>query len=183
MLEEAAQQLAQLAKQPLRAYSTYDFGRERDTSARSIVVPTDVAEDLLNTFRNELSPGVIAFIGTTRWLGDEQHDAASELVVANGASQFDSLLVARSDAINYGMETEDLVKKLTEYDQMHGISIFHAETDTIEFQLLRIPDQLTAFCEDLYTFCPDIVDQNCETVEALAQEIAANEGKVFLWWD
>ena len=79
MLEEAAQQLAQLAKQPPRAYSTYDFGRERDTSARSIVVPTDVAEDLLNTFRNDLSQGVIAFIGTTRWLSDEQHDAASEL--------------------------------------------------------------------------------------------------------
>ena len=46
-----------------------------------------------------------------------------------------------------------------------------AETDTIEFTFLKLPAGLRAFCEDLYEFCPDIVDQGVGTVEALESEI------------
>ena len=45
-----------------------------------------------------------------------------------------------------------------------------------------MPDPLDAFCADLYEFCPDIVEQGCESVAALEEEIAA-AGRVFLWWD
>ena len=80
------------------------------------------------------------------------------------------------------METEDLVRKLQEYDAKYGIDIFHAETDTIEFRFRSLPEDLAAFCADLYEFCPDIVDQGVGTVEKLEEEVART-GTVFLWWD
>ena len=182
MLDRAASRLAEFSGRPLRGHSTFDFGRDRDSGARSVIVAKDVAEGLLKRIRAQLPERVIAFIGTTKWLGDEKHDGV-ELVVANGHSQFDILRVARSDAVNYGMETEDLVAKLVEYDEAYGIDIFQAETDTIQFTLRRPPDPLSPFCSDLYEFCPDIVDQGCATIEALEEEIAASAGRVFLWWD
>ena len=180
-LEDAAARLAALADAPVRNYSTYDFGRERDPHARSAIVPHDRAAQLVQKLREQLGPNLICFIGTTHWLGDEQHDG-DEVVVAVGQTQFDILRVARSDAVNHGMETEELIKKLQEYDDQFGIDIFHAETDTIEFALIRRPENLTVFCRDLYEFCPDIVDQGTGTLARLEQEIK-NRQQVFLWWD
>ncbi|HCS51524.1 MAG TPA: hypothetical protein DIW81_08000, partial [Planctomycetaceae bacterium] len=128
-LDDAAARLAEISRASIRGYSNYDLGRNRDPKAKSVIAPHDRSQQLVAELREELGPNLICFIGTTRWLGDEEHDG-DEIVIANGKSQFDILRVARSDAINYGMETEDLIKKLKEYDDQFGIDIFHAETDT-----------------------------------------------------
>jgi len=174
-LDEAATRLAEAAGTSHRDYSTYDFGRERDPQAKSVIAPSEHSSRLVHELRGQVGPNIIVFVGTTSWLGDE-------IVVAQGRDQFDILRVARSDAVNYDMGTEDLIKKLRSYDQQFGIDIFHAETDTIELGLVEMPDDLTAFCQDLYEFCPDIVDQGTGTVERLEEEIREAE-QVFLWWD
>src|SRR5437870_2849713 len=156
VLESIASRLSDIAGQPFRAYSSFDFGREHDDTARSVIVAKEAAVEVLKTVRAELKPGVVAFIGTTNWLGKEKPDGV-EIVVANGQSQFDILRTARSDAANYGLDTEDLIQKLKEYDDAFGIDIFYAETDTIQFRLSEMPDPLRPFCEDLYKFCPAIV--------------------------
>jgi hypothetical protein len=146
------------------------------------VVPEPSAGQLLQDVRQQLAPGVIAFIGTTRWLGSERHPGGTEVVIARGEDQFDILRVARSDAVNYGLGTEELVSKLRSYHEAHGIDLDHAETDTIEFGLARLPVPLAAFCADLYEFCPDIVDQGVGTVEGLEDEVRERR-RVSLWWD
>lgn len=181
-LDAAAERLSEVSGAPIRNYSTRDFGRDRYPDARSVVVPNTKAREILQQVRSELGPGLVAFIGTTQWLGDEQHADGEEIVVARGNSQFDTLRVAKSDAVNYDMVTDDLIKKLTEYDRDYGIDIFHAETDTIEFRFSKLPADLPGFCKDLYEFCPDIVDQGVGTVEALESEIRKTQ-EVFLWWD
>ncbi len=180
-LEQAAQRLSELAGKPVRPYSTRDFGRENYPAARSVVVPDAVARSLVRTLRDELSEGLVAFLGCDRSLADNAAEG-TELVVGLGESQFDILRIAASDAVNYGMETDDLVRKLQQYDTDFGIDIFHAETDTIEFDLKSMPGDLRAFCDDLYEFCPDIVDQGAGSIEALEKEIAERRA-VFLWWD
>lgn len=179
-LEEAGAVLAEVTGKPLRPHSTVDFGREPQPLGRSVIVAEGVSRDSLTTVRGRLGPGIVAFIGTTSWLGDERHDGV-ELVVAEGSSQFDILRVARSDAVNFDMDTEQLIQKLQQYDQQVGIDIFHAETDTIEAMLLRTPENMQAFTEDVYEFCPDIVDQGVGSVEELAKSLEL--GQLYLWWD
>ncbi len=166
---------------PVRPFSTYDFGRARDERCRSVVLPEARVGSLLPGLRETLPSGFVAFIGTTRWLGEEQHEGV-ELVVGPGASQLDIPRLARSDAANYDMGTEDLIGKLQKYDGDYGIDIFHAETDTIEFTLLNTPDDVPTFAADLYAFCPDAVDQGLGSVEELEESVEAY-GQVYLWWD
>ena len=45
-----------------------------------------------------------------------------------------------------------------------------------------MPEDLAAFADEVYDFCPDIVEQGCDSVEALAEAIAETS-TVFLWWD
>lgn len=173
--------LARMSGERVRPYSTYDFGRERDDRYLSAVLPERRASALLPVIRPELPPSTVAFIGTSRWLGEERHDGV-ELVIGPGESQFDILRLARTDAVNYDMDTEDIVTKLREYDAAYGITIMHAETDTVELNLWRTPDDLAAFAADLYDFCPDIVDQGIGSVEAFAESVEI-VGTVYLWWD
>jgi hypothetical protein len=180
-LDEATTRLTQLSGRETRTFSTRDFGRERNSAGRSVLVEESIAPVLVAKIRAELGPGLLAFVGCTRSLA-QPPDSGSEVVIAPGLSQFDIVRIAQSDAVNYDMTTEDLIRKLEEYDSKYGIDIFHAETDTIEFKFKKLPDDLGAFCKDLYQFCPDIVDQGVGTVDELEKAIAES-GQVYLWWD
>lgn len=180
-MDEARELLEAVHQRTVRPYSNYDFGRSRDETACSVTVSERAARELLPRIRSRLEPGMLAYIGTTQWLGDEQPDGV-EVAIGQGNSQFDILRQARSDAANYDMTTEDLITKLQDYDTQYGIDIFHAETDTIEFRLLRVPEDMDAFARDLYEFCPDIVDQGVGSLEALKASILQNQ-QVYLWWD
>jgi hypothetical protein len=41
---------------------------------------------------------------------------------------------------------------------------------------------LLAFAEDIYKFCPDIVEQGCGSISKLI-EIIDVTGQILLWWD
>ncbi|PQO43559.1 DUF4253 domain-containing protein [Blastopirellula marina] len=181
-LDEAAALLAQLSGEEVRPYATRDFGRDENPAARSVIVSLEDSFAILGQLRPKLGPGVLAFVGCTRSLAEEADEEASELVVALGDNQFDILRIAATDAVNFDMTTDDLVKKLQEYDAKYGIDIFHAETDTVQFRFEQLPEDMPAFCEDLYEFCPDIVDQGVGTVEEL-QQVIVESSVVYLWWD
>lgn len=182
-LDQAAQRLAEISGKMVRPFATRDFGRDRNAEARSVVVAASDAPRIVEQLRTQIGPGLLAFIGCTNSLA-EGAEEGSEVVVAVGSSQFDILRVAQSDAVNYDMDTEDLVRKLEQYDREYGINIFHAETDTIEFKFKKMPADLHSFCKDLYSFCPDIVDQGVGTVEELEKALAEDRsGHIFLWWD
>jgi len=180
--EAVGQLLAKASGGKLRDHSTADFGRERVEGTCSVVVPEDEARDVVLQVRKQLPKGFIVFAGTQRWLGDERHDGKSEIVVAEGRDQFDILRCAKSDAVNFGKETEDLIAELKAWDDELGIEIWHAETDTIELTLRSEPDDVDAFAKRVYDFCPDIVDQGDGDLDNLAATIRETKA-VYLWWD
>jgi hypothetical protein len=183
--EDATKLLSKYGK--VRDHSTRDFGREPHRDAIAVVIGgggamvEEHAVEKLRELRKKLPPGTVAWLGTTRWLGAEKFEGLVELAVGEGATQFDILRHAASDGINHGLETEDLIAKLTKWHGEHGVDVFHAESDTIELELLREPEDRMAFAQELYAFCPDIVDQGIGSVEALAESLERQH--IYLWWD
>ncbi|MBL8921250.1 MAG: DUF4253 domain-containing protein [Myxococcaceae bacterium] len=172
----------------VRQFSTRDFGREQHREGLSVVIGgggpmvKDDARAALDAVRKKLPVGCVAWLGTTRWLGAEKFDGKVELAIAQGVDQFDILRHAASDAVNFGLGTEDLVKKLAAWDRACRLDIIHAETDTIEFDLKGKLADPAAFAQEVYAFCPDVVDQGVGSEEALA-EVIVETGRVYLWWD
>lgn len=179
--DPAEQVLAEATGQPVRPFSTREFGRERYDGARSVLVDPEQAEPLLADIRARLPAGYVAFIGTIHSLADPPAQG-TELVVAPGSNQFEILRVAASDAVNYGLSTSDLVDELQAWDRELGIDIYQASTDSITLRLKKVPDPLPEFAARVYRFCPDIVDQGLGDIEALQEQIR-QEQMLDLWWD
>lgn len=159
-------------------YATYDFGRSRDPGVSMVLVPEEQAFSFYRKLTLNLPQGWRCFIGSTRWLGEEKHDGMAELVAIQAASQFDCLRIARTDAVNHDLNTEDIIRTLQDYDQRFGIRIYSASTDTVGFILLRLPADLDAFAQELLDFCMDLED-----TELIKQMITTSGNRVELWWD
>lgn len=181
-IDEVAERLGRILKQPVRRYSTYDFGREQDNTARSFLVGADFPLDLLVKMRKLVPPGLVLFLGTSRWLGDEQHGDRYELELAPGRDQLDAIRVGRVEPANHGLDPESVAAKLREYERQFGLELFEASSDSVRFRLLRLPPDSVAFANDLIAFCPDLSDQYA-TPEDLAQAVVASRGWIMLWWD
>lgn len=180
-LEEAGAYLAKISGKPLRPFSTRDFGRDEYAEAVSVLVDATVAESTAYTVRKHLGPGLVAYVGTQRSLATPKVKGV-EVVIGHGKSQFDILRIAASDAVNYGMGTEDLIRQLQQWDAEFGIDIFQAETDTIQLKLKSKPHDPHGFAQAVYKFCPDIVDQGTGSVDQLEAAILESQ-QVYLWWD
>ncbi|MFT9846003.1 DUF4253 domain-containing protein [Aneurinibacillus sp. REN35] len=182
-IADMVQELQELTGQTVRPYFTVNFGRTKKDGAYSVLVEQEDAFAVIQTMRSKAAHNVLSFIGTTSFLSEDAPAAGMvEVVLGTGDSQFDILRLMETDAVNYDMLTEEVIEKLIEYDRAFGIDIFQAETDTVQFLLAGEPEDWDAFCEDLYEFCPDIVDQGCGSVEALKEELQITE-RAFLWWD
>jgi hypothetical protein len=179
---EARQTFERLASSPLRRFMTFDFGREHDSRALSVVVPEDKAFILVSRLRGQLPEGYVSFVGTNRWLGEERHGDKVEVVVAPGKDQYDILRLARTDAVNFGMMTEDLIAWFAAHEDEIEVDILQASTDTIYGRVLRGPEDLDDFVDELYAFCPDIIDQGSGDKNDL-RDMLAEHRMIYLWWD
>ena len=181
LLQQGGRLLGKVTGVEVRNYSTRDFGREKYEGAVSALVAESKAESNLAEIRRQLPQGLVAYIGTTNSLSKPKATGV-EIVIGPGSSPLDVLEIAQTDAVNYGMVTQDLRRKLEQWHKEYGIDIWQAETDTIQLKLLRLPKNTGSFAKEVYTFCPDIVDQGVGTIEALEKTIR-EQRSLFLWWD
>lgn len=177
---KASQQLEQLSNADVRPFFTVDFGRQREESGFSILVPEADAPKIVERLRQQLPEGMVAFIGTTKPADDDLEGV--EVVVAPGKDQFDCVRLAQTEAPNFELTNADLIRKLRDYHKQLDIDIFHAESDTLTFVIRKPPTDWLALADDIGAFCPDIVDQGVGTVEALAKFLEKSK-QVSLWWD
>jgi hypothetical protein len=63
-----------------------------------------------------------------------------------------------------------------------GIRITGIGFDFCECAIVNKEIDYNNLAAEIYQFCPDVVDQGTETVEALEEELKKT-GSIFLWWD
>ena len=179
--QQASAVLHRIAGSDVRPYSTRDFGREQFTGAISALVDEKKAERILSAVRKELPAGFLAYIGTMRSLSTPPASGV-ELVIGRGDGPLDILEIAQTDAVNYDLDNKAVKAKLAQWHKVYGIEIWQAETDTIQLRFLKMPSDMKAFAEEVYKFCPDVVDQGVGTKDALIRDILKTKG-LYLWWD
>ncbi len=97
------------------------------------------------------------------------------IVVAPTTDPFDILRCERTDAANYGLDTEDVIARLKTLDEKYGIDITGAGGDGVAFTLKRVPkgEEARELGRWLLDFCPDLHEA----------PVRFPKGKVSLWWD
>lgn len=92
------------------------------------------------------------------------------------------LKILKINGINYDVEHEDVIRRLRDWDSLYGLNIVGAGMDWLFAEFDNPPNDWAAFAEEVYEFCPDVVDQGAGSIEALASELKGMGG-VYLWWD
>ncbi len=112
----------------------------------------------------------------------ESEDDKKNVAVIKGKDDLDILKYRRTDGINYDIDNEDLVKKISEWKTKYGLILIGCSRDWLQVEFDKMPTDLDAFAKEVYEFCPDSVDQGVGTIEKLKEAIKEMKG-VWLWWD
>ena len=114
--------------------------------------------------------------------GSETHTTL--LLVPARASWVVPELLGWDGAVNHDVEGGEHSAVLGRWAGLFGAELFGLTRDVLQLLITRPPvderSRLEAAAE-LYAYCPDVVDQGVETLEALTPMAASREW--WLWWD
>ncbi len=139
-------------------------------------------EELMDAMRNSKNRGLIGIV---------KLDNHYQIVKFFGTS-----------AGNYDLGNEDIIAKLQDWEKNCEFVILGGGGDTLQLAFKTLPKDLVAFAEEVYEFCPDLMDQGYigpplgegatmedlgramdeQTVEDLADFIERNQ-RLNFWWD
>jgi hypothetical protein len=77
-------------------------------------------------------------------------------------AKFSTLVELGTNGINADQDTEDVVKKLMDWDERYGIEMSEISHDGLCVKFAGLPAQgpaLDLLCQEIYDFCPDVIDQ------------------------
>ncbi len=131
---------------------------ERETDGLSVVVRRQDVEPVIALIQPQLSRrGYRAFWSETyKSNGAKNSDV---IAVLKTTDQYSILSIRRSSGGNYGVSMDDVVNKLKEWESRCRFHILGAGGAWVALQFEVLPENICAFAEEVYDFCPDTVNQ------------------------
>lgn len=123
--------------------------------------------------------GYIAFISERHYGINGAPDNVSLLKTSD---PYDMLRIMGTNGANYDISPDMVIARLKKWDAEFGLVLSGVGFDWLEAQFKRRPANMLEYAKEVYTFCPDVVEQGTGTVEALAKEMKRTN-TLFLWWD
>lgn len=107
---------------------------------------------------------------------------SDKIAIIKSNNDFDYLEIVRTDGINYELEYKDVLRQYKKWNDLYGLKLKGAGQSWLEAEFIKMPDDWKAFAEEVYEFCPDVVDQGSGDIESLANDMKKMNA-VYLWWD
>jgi hypothetical protein len=87
-----------------------------------------------------------------------------------------------TNGANYGVGTEDVIRWLRKLEDRQPFDLTGVGGDFLAGSFLAAVKKPKELANQMYEFCPDIVEQGCGTVEELAKQLRTMR-TFFFWWD
>ena len=144
----------------------------------AVTVPEIRTDMVLDSLRRKLTPlKYMAFV-----VEMNAGIKTDRIGILKGTDQYDILRVMHTDGDDYDISNEDVIERLKDWEKSSPFDIIGADNDWVEIEFKTLPQDLKAFAEEVYDFCPDAVDQGPGSVGGLITEIELTK-RLFLWWD
>lgn len=75
-----------------------------------------------------------------------------------------------------------LITIIKDFDKKYSLELIGASGDWCEFIIHNEPGSWNEFAKEVYTVCPDVVDQGAGDIEKLANEMKRTR-RLYFWWD
>ena len=133
---------------------------------------------ILKKYRDPLkSEGILIYVS------DQNYGYEDDVItIIKSNNKFEALLFEATNAVNYDIYTPEIIETLQKWDSLYGIEIYGVGFDFVDGHFNKLPDNIKPFAEEMYRFCPDIVDQGTGSIEELIKELKKTKS-LLLWWD
>jgi hypothetical protein len=150
------------------------------TEGFAVSVPSVRAERLVAAAQ----PG---FLGKGFYLfRSEQHfgiaGRSDRVALFPRSDRYEILRLMGTNGWNYDIGPDSIVAWLEALERDHPFVLTGMGFDWVEGRFRSAIGDADALARRFYAFCPDVVDQGTETVDALAQELGASQ-RLYCWWD
>ncbi len=141
-----------------------EFYREIRVDGIAFGVKSEDANELLPDLRDWLQPrGYFAFWSTRREPNGLR--AGEEIAVLRTDDPLEAVRIKGSDGANYDLFNEDVIAQLQNWRAEFDVQIIGAGHDFVNVKFERLPDDLCAFAEHIYDFCPDVIEQGFDLID------------------
>jgi hypothetical protein len=169
-----------IARADLQTFYQKDLYSESTANAAGISFMSneDAVDEVVLKLQTELKPlGCLAFIS-------ERESKKASVAIVKGHDQFDILRIQQTNGENYDISNNKVIYTLKEWHKQYPFTILGAGHDWVEVEFLELPQNkdILLLAQNVYEFCPDIVDQETESIEVLIEEMKKTR-KMFFWWD
>lgn len=80
------------------------------------------------------------------------------------------------------LPTEALIRVLADWQARHPFTVYGADRDWVALEFDVPTDDALTFASEIIAFCPDVLDEDTPTPQALADDLRETR-RLFLWWD
>ncbi|WKW45496.1 DUF4253 domain-containing protein [Myroides sp. JBRI-B21084] len=138
----------------------------------------DIATKIVKDFKQKLiEKGLIIY------KSEENYNQKDDVItILKSENKYEPLYFEGTNAVNYDMNTPQLIEKLKVWDKLYGIELNGVGFDYLSGDFKKLPDDLRSFSTEMYDFCPDIVDQGVGDLDKLIEALKDSKS-FFLWWD
>jgi hypothetical protein len=154
-------------------------GNPLSAAGVTIDVRRTQARRTVQRLQEKAGAGYFAFISERNYGIKGAPDNVSLLKTSD---PYDMLRTMGTNGWNYDISPDMVIARLKKWDAEFGLVLSGVGFDWMEAQFKRQPANMLEYANEVYAFCPDVVDQGTETVEALAKEMKRTN-TLFLWWD
>ncbi len=156
---------------------TEDF-EQRQADGLSVEVGRDEIERMIAFIQPQISQkGYRAFWSDTHESNGLKKSDVIAVLKTN--DPYAILSVQGTAGMNYDVSFEDVVQKLKEWERRCRFQIIGAAGDWVALQFESLPDDICAFAEEIYEFCPNTAEQEMvDFINDLKQS-----RQLYLWWD
>ena len=84
---------------------------------------------------------------------------------------FAAVRAAETSAPNFDLDNAEIIDQLTKWQSLCSFVVKSAEGDQIQIEFTTLPKDMDAFAQDLYKFCPDLVDQGTGCVHEMLESL------------
>ena len=143
-------------------------------------IHSNISEEKANLIVKKLkkqfrSKGYLIFV----FSGEED---SKSIGVIKGTNDLDILRYRKTNSINHNYKNKDIIEKISKWNEKFGLTVIGCGKDWLELEFKELPADLDSFSNEVYTFCPDIVDQGVGELQNLKELIKEMNG-IWLWWD
>lgn len=104
------------------------------------------------------------------------------LSLIKGNDDLEAVKWRSTNGLNFNRRNSYLLDTLREWRQYSQFEIVGVGENHLNIKFTTLPADATKFGEDLCAFCPDIVDNGANNIEALIADLVRTK-HLQLWWD